>query len=239
MACDTNKGNGTSTTENQQQPGKIWSFSFYRWTDSKILGLIWSLSGSTFLKHGLPNVTWPGNSKAPLSLNRKTFAPKEDRLGSLWKAPHFHMEGRASTGLEETVEVLTCPRNGASLNSQLPLLSQVPTSQGPILAAVFSLSSLRHFSSNRNPLIYPVLPSWSGVNGSQHHCSLDPGAGPSYLIYRPSGVHIQLSGGSLCTHCYLTSTEFSPRWMITDCIPGPKADNLQCKSAVCKSLGTD
>lgn len=128
--------------------------------------------------------------------------------------------------------MLTCPRNGASLSSQLPLhLSQVPTSQGPILAAAFSLSSLPHFSSNRNPLIYPVLPSWSVVDGSQHHCSLHPGAGPSYLIYRPSGVHIQLSGGSLCTHCYLTSTEFLPRQMIMDCIPGPKADNLQCKSA--------
>lgn len=92
------------------------------------------------------------------------LAPRENPLSRLWKPPHFHMEGRGSTGLEETVEALTRPRNGSYLSDQPPPhLSQVPTSQGPIVAATFSLSSLPHFSSNHR---YPVLLSWSGAAGS-------------------------------------------------------------------------
>ena len=97
------------------------------------------------------------------------------------------MEVRASIGFEETVEEITLPttRNCYLSNQQPHHLNQVPTSQGPVVAATFSLSFRPDFSSNRNPLIYPVLPSWSGAGDSWHHRSLDPRAGPSYLTTDP------------------------------------------------------
>ena len=118
------------------------------------------------------------------------------------------MEVEGSIRSQETVEEITLPttRNCSYLSNQRPhRLSQVPTSQGPAVAAAFSLSSQPHFSASRNPLTYPAWPSWSGAGDSWPQVSVS--SGWSLLADdRSSGGHV-----SLWTHCHFTSAEFSLR----------------------------
>lgn len=126
---------------------------------------------------------------------------------------------------------------GSSSSQQLHHLNQVPTSQALIVVAALSFFFLPSSSSNRNQLIYPALPNWSGCVVLSVTVLWILGPVPLICPQTQWSSHTaeaRVTVGSL----HLNPCSFH---QMSDCRvhPRPETVHLRCRSSVCRSSRAD